>query len=189
MNDSPNPPSRAALIESLSEGQRACLRLVHQHKTSKTIARELSISKYTVDQRVERACRTLGAAGRGQAALMLAEYERQTLSERVVYDPVDIADPLPRTPSIEPQAETFSNEPQVAQVQAAYTAQPRNPGSQWSVGVPQGSADDLSIAQRVKWIVQLMISIIIAVLVLLAIAKAGSDLAEHLWPANSMHTD
>ncbi|MDB5686576.1 MAG: LuxR family transcriptional regulator, partial [Rhizorhabdus sp.] len=54
-------------IAKLSEGQRACLRRVLMHMSSKDIARELDISPHTVDQRLRVAIQTLGAANRFEA--------------------------------------------------------------------------------------------------------------------------
>ncbi len=61
--------------ESLSEGQRACLRMVQLQMTSKEIARHLGISSHTVDQRIRFAMRTLGSRSRNEAALALAILE------------------------------------------------------------------------------------------------------------------
>ena len=52
----------------LTEGQKACLRLVVQHHTSKEIARALGISPFTVDQRLDAARRKLNATSRIDAA-------------------------------------------------------------------------------------------------------------------------
>lgn len=65
-------------FQSLTEAQRACLRRVFQHMTSKDIARELGISPHTVDQRLRVAARALGVAGRVEAARLLAHYEGLT---------------------------------------------------------------------------------------------------------------
>lgn len=61
--------------ESLSEGQRACLRMVQLQMTSKEIARHLGISSHTVDQRIRFAMRTLGSSSRNEAAMALAILE------------------------------------------------------------------------------------------------------------------
>ena len=77
----------------LTEGQKACLRLVDDHMTSKEIGRSLGISHFTVDQRLDAARRKLNAATRKDAAKFLrllsnAPYpshsytKRKTLSSR-----------------------------------------------------------------------------------------------------------
>lgn len=69
----------------LSEGQKACLRLVDEHRTSKEIARILGISPFTVDQRLTLARKKLGAATRIEAARIFAEYDG--ISQPLVYEP------------------------------------------------------------------------------------------------------
>jgi DNA-binding CsgD family transcriptional regulator len=178
-----------APIGRLSEGQRQCLRLVHEHKTSKEIALILGISRFTVDQRIERACRSLGVEGRGKAALLLAEHERGVPPERLVYDSLDIADgPEVEAPPGSPIGPRPVEGSQVAQEQAAYDAAPRHGSPIWRVLAPRGEADDLTSAARIKWIVQLTVQIVAAALILLAIAQAASTIAERTWPAKSMNT-
>lgn len=70
----------------LTEGQKACLRLVDDHHTSKEIARKLGISPFTVDQRLDSARRKLRAASRKDAAKMFAAIERGDISEPFVYE-------------------------------------------------------------------------------------------------------
>ena len=48
----------------LTEGQADCLRLVNAHYTSKQIARQLNISPFTVDQRLDAARKKLSAENR-----------------------------------------------------------------------------------------------------------------------------
>ncbi|MES2782497.1 MAG: helix-turn-helix transcriptional regulator [Pseudomonadota bacterium] len=74
----------------LTEGQKACLRLVVQHHTSKEIARKLGISPFTVDQRLDAARRKLNAASRKDAAKMFAELEKRAISQPLVYETVPI---------------------------------------------------------------------------------------------------
>lgn len=65
-----------SVLETLSEGQKDCLRLVGQHFSSKEIARELKISPHTVDQRLKRATAILSANSRFDAARMLMNGEK-----------------------------------------------------------------------------------------------------------------
>lgn len=177
-------PGSPALLDALTDGQRECLRLVHQHKTSKEIAILLGISKYTVDQRIERACHKLRVDGRGRAAVLLAEHDRSPATDRIVYEPVDLEAPPPPASTIELQAAVRSEaEPQVAQGQAGYNPYPGNTGSLWQAAVPKGNANDLTPAARIKWIVQLMVQIVIAILLLLVLAQALSGLTGRAWPS------
>lgn len=78
-------PATDSAVE-LTEGQKACLRLVDDHLTSKEIARILGISPFTVDQRLDAARRKLKAATRKDAAKMFASLEKPGLSEPLVYE-------------------------------------------------------------------------------------------------------
>ena len=62
-------------IARLTEKQRACLRLVLMHKSSKEIARELGIGVDAVDQRIKTAMKSLGVRSRIEGARMLAGTE------------------------------------------------------------------------------------------------------------------
>jgi DNA-binding CsgD family transcriptional regulator len=73
----------------LTERHRACLDLLLERMTSKMIARELQISKDTVDQRITAARDILGARDRNEAALVYARLK--AIYHRVVYDPVEVA--------------------------------------------------------------------------------------------------
>lgn len=58
-------------VTLLSESERACLRLVYQHMTSKDIARQLGVSPHTVDMRLRQAIRKLEVTTRIEAARAL----------------------------------------------------------------------------------------------------------------------
>lgn len=62
-------------VKRLTPREKECLRLVAQLMTSKQIALQLGISKHTVDERIERARRRIGAPGRYDAARILASHE------------------------------------------------------------------------------------------------------------------
>lgn len=61
-------PDQADGLERLTERERECLRLVDRHMSSKEIARELGLSKHTVDWHLDKARKRLGAADRYDAA-------------------------------------------------------------------------------------------------------------------------
>lgn len=73
------------LIAKLSDAQRECLRLVNLHLTSKEIAIQLDVSRHTVDQRIDLACKKLGVSTRKEAARLLALYDP------IIYETSDIA--------------------------------------------------------------------------------------------------
>lgn len=69
-------------LDRLTEQQRACLRMVYQHMTSKEIAPRLGIEPGSVDQHIKAAMRTLGVGERRAAARMLAEHEAAGTGDR-----------------------------------------------------------------------------------------------------------
>jgi len=78
-------------IARLTEKQRACLRLVYAHMSSKEIAPKLGVEPGTVDQYVKAAMRILGVSDRRAAAKMLAEHEAGA-RQPLVYQPLDIVE-------------------------------------------------------------------------------------------------
>lgn len=68
----------------LTDGQKACLRLVDDNHTSKGIARILGITPFTVDQRLDATRLTLSATSRKDAAKIFAALEKGDLSEPFV---------------------------------------------------------------------------------------------------------
>lgn len=81
-----NAQMNQSLVDLLTEGQKQCLRLVGDHLTSKEIARQLGISHFTVDQRLDAARRKMNARSRKEAARVFIALERQFLSEPLVYE-------------------------------------------------------------------------------------------------------
>ncbi|MEP7350983.1 MAG: helix-turn-helix transcriptional regulator [Sphingorhabdus sp.] len=98
-------------LQELTEGQKACLRLVDDHHTSKEIARILGISPFTVDQRLDAARRKLSAESRKEAAKIFASFDKG-ISEPLVYEPQRLEhDPIADTTAkpAKPAARIFSN--------------------------------------------------------------------------------
>lgn len=145
-------------IEKLSEGQRICLRLVFRHMSSKQIARALEISRHTVDQRVARACNTLGVSTRVDAARMVAEYERLNPYEPIIYDTSHIADParvgseLPRF-NYGAADEDLGKPLCLSDNEATYDAFGVSGLLSRRLPLPQyqGAQNDLSVNQRLTW--------------------------------------
>lgn len=166
----------AERLARLTDGQRECLRGVFMHKSSKEIARELGISKDTVDQRLDRARKLLGAATRVEAAQMLAEADRSY--HRVVYDPVSIAGAPPAAAAIASvdggRQQATTADLKVGESQASYIAFPhRISGLRLPLPVGDGP-NTLSAGQRLIGIGLAAVGIIVAVGTLVTIAEGIS---------------
>jgi DNA-binding CsgD family transcriptional regulator len=84
----------AEMIAGLTERQQQVLDLMLQHRTYKEIARELSISPHTVEQRVRAAKEKLGVHRRGDLATVYREL-RATCGETLYGEsPIDSEPPL-----------------------------------------------------------------------------------------------
>lgn len=93
-------------LSALTDKQRDVLDLVLAHKSSKEIARALSISPYTVDQRITAARKKLGASTRRELALIYAGL-RETYGETAYQFPYVVnkqfqAHELPRDQFVDP---------------------------------------------------------------------------------------
>lgn len=88
--------NRQITLWELTDKQRQVLDLLIQHKTSKEIARRLSISPHTVDQRIQFAKEKLGANTRSEAAVtyrrLVETYGQVTYDESGIADADPIAD-------------------------------------------------------------------------------------------------
>jgi DNA-binding CsgD family transcriptional regulator len=146
-------------VAKLSEGQRACLRRVLMHMSSKDIARELDISPHTVDQRLRVAMQTLGVANRFEAARILAQFERPELYQPPLYQAPYVA-PIPPMPKVGPTG--FHGERQYGQgygsalreEQVAFrtTAWPAPQSFRLPIPPAGGGRNDLGILPRLGWI-------------------------------------
>jgi DNA-binding CsgD family transcriptional regulator len=143
----------------LSEGQRDALRRVFRHQQSKEIARDRGTTKWAVDQQISRAVQKLGARDRTHAALMLAEHEEQTPSDRTISERVGIAAWQADEPIIPPQqrGEDGERDPTaLLDVRSPYgppDPPPRRPRFSLPFRRDGGDDNDLSLWQRVGWII------------------------------------
>lgn len=85
-----------ARIDTLTERERDCLRLVSRGRSSKEIGAELGISHHTVDLYLKRAIKSLEATSRRDAARQL-ELAEANDNQGLVTQPPAIAEPLPLT--------------------------------------------------------------------------------------------
>lgn len=91
-------PSLIHPAASLTESQKACLRLVAQGMTSKEIAQRTGLSHQTVDTYLKTAMAKLKSSNRREAARALLEFEQsQNLGS-----PSPAVDPVPKVTDIQP---------------------------------------------------------------------------------------
>lgn len=138
-------------LDKLTDQQRACLRMVYLHMTSKEIAPRLGIEPGSVDQHIKAAMRILGVGERRAAARMLAEYEkgqeRSEVAELALHE--DQAD-FERAPRLPP------------------------PGLQPPLPIWGGKPSDLGPLRRLAWIFAIMLLIALSFGVFLAGLEALS---------------
>jgi DNA-binding CsgD family transcriptional regulator len=99
----------------LSEGQKDCLKLVHDGYEAKEIARKLLISPHAVVERLRAARRVLGVQTSREAARMFMLQESPHIYNRFVDNPVGIdpaAKPLPFPLDSPAQQESAAHAPQ-----------------------------------------------------------------------------
>jgi DNA-binding CsgD family transcriptional regulator len=88
-------------IASLSPMQKTCLRLVYDHLQTKEIARQLNLSRYTVESHIKSARARLGAPTRLEAARMLVATEGDNTPPRQASN---LPTAIPLTPETAPQS-------------------------------------------------------------------------------------
>jgi len=153
-------------VARLSEGQRACLRMVYRHMETKEIARILGISPDGVAQRIKTAMRILGVHRRRDAALILAQAEG-----------IDATPPYP--PQVNPPWDVASA-PEPATIAAMFEGERRHygapsgrglredqmayeaailppPGARLPFPLREARPNDVGWAIRLAWIVSIAI--------------------------------
>ncbi len=178
----------AGRVARLTAGQRECLDLVDDHATSKEIARQLGISRHTVDARLRGAIQTLGVTSRREAAIIYRTAMQAAVQagayQSFTYQPPRIA---AAGADVETSLQQLSNgdfddapgatPPDIRQTAAAapaYAAAHVADSAVWTssqivqVRPPQpflrlwGGANDLSPAQRLAGIMVVMILAMLA---------------------------
>ena len=158
----------ASRVARLTPGQLDCLRLVNQHLSSKEIAAELHISSHTVDQRVRGALQTLGVERRAQAARLVAQYApsegdpHTTPHQRLIHQSPYV--PSDRNPA-QPVA-TVSHQIRHADRaggagSAGFITEQRpadfRPSLQMPFATRSNPRNEMSVGQRLLWIVLIAI--------------------------------
>lgn len=145
-------------VARLSEGQRACLRMVYRHMETKEIARILGISPDGVAQRIKTAMRILGVHRRRDAARILAEAEGPASYPPLVNPPWDIAAaPEPATIALSIESERQRHYDRAGrglrEEQMAYEAAILPPpGARLPFPLRETRPNDVGWAIRLAWI-------------------------------------
>jgi DNA-binding CsgD family transcriptional regulator len=153
-------------IAKLTEQQRACLRHVYAHLTSKEIAPIMGIEPGSVDQHIKAAMKTLGVGDRRTAARVLADFEGRDEPPVVAYPQLDPVSP----------ADTYNFVPPIVsgwQSHEAAGGSMREEQAFFRVATPSGSPtfplpigsskpSDLNWQTRLAWIVVIAIGVALA---------------------------
>lgn len=153
----------AERLNKLSEAQRTCLRMVIMHMSSKDIARELRISPHTVDQRLKGAIQILGVDSRVEAARILARHEGGGTYQPLVYQTPDIAGVPSQVPIhglVDREGSQSQSGHAMREDQAVFGMSISQPRSALRLPLPlaRGDRNDLTMGQRLGWIVIIAIA-------------------------------
>lgn len=169
------------LIAKLTDSQRAYLRLVLAHQSSKQIAQAFGISAHTVDKRIKEAMRILGVGSRIEAARILATSEGGKSGRELGPQSPDLAESrgFPSSPIIggdENDAGTTGAGVALREDISGYGT----PNGVRALPLPFPTRDrpsnSLSILQRAGWMIGLIIGLAIATGILLSGLTALSTL-------------
>ncbi|MET0375220.1 MAG: helix-turn-helix transcriptional regulator [Rhizorhabdus sp.] len=168
--------------KKLTESQRAYLRLVLAHQSSKQIAQTFGISAHTVDKRIKEAMRILGVDTRIEAARILASEEGNPARRELGPQSPDLAQTLVLPPSsvtgdIGHGISTTSSGVTLREDLAGYGASHRHAaGIPLPIPTQDRPTNTLSILQRAGWMIGLIIGLAIATGILLSGLSALSTL-------------
>ncbi|KKC25975.1 helix-turn-helix domain-containing protein [Sphingomonas sp. SRS2] len=169
-------------IAKLTDSQRAYLRLVFAHQSSKQIAQTFHISAHTVDKRLKEAMRILGVNSRIEAARILASAEGDPSHRELGPQSPDLAE----TPAFRPSFPTGGNGNDMGTASSGVTLREDLAGYGASYLEDRGlplpfpthvrPSNTLSILQRAGWMIGLIIGLAIATGILLSGLTALSTL-------------
>lgn len=165
-------------ISKLTEAQRDCLRLVRAHYQIKEIAAALKIAPSTVNARLERARRTLGAHNSNEAARMLAQHEERL---GLWIPPTGSSTPIPQAAALRQDRATTGSKGQGDAVLAdsGATVALEIPVSRtdkretaWPFPSAGRQENELSSLQRIIWVFPIA-ALSLGVLLLLIVLSLG----------------
>ena len=158
-------------IQKLTDSQRAYLRLVHAHKSSKEIAQHFGISAHTIDKRIKEAMRILDVRSRFEAARMIVDAEQEGAS-RLGPQPPDLAirSYAPLLAPANGRGTTIGAEETGYRIGEETLPYRTYPGGGLPLPVPTRARPEnrLSVLQRLAWTIGLIIGLAIATGLLLS---------------------
>lgn len=152
---------RSAVSPVLSNGQILCLELVAQNLTSKEIAVRLGISHHTVDQRVRRALRVLGADNRRQAVRIFRKRWQNGKRADLRHAPIDPAPPPASAAAIAVRASGSAN------------------GLRLPFATASWPTNEMTLAERIAWILGISVAAFFAGFMYLAGLESLARLLSH----------
>ena len=150
--------------ESLTEAQRACLRLVAAGLEAKEIARELEISSHAVIERLRAARRQLGVSTSREAARLMLQSEQGPAYNPFVTMPIGVAAPpaerhaQPRHQFDHEGAEPLSVAERQVRFEPDYLKRPAGV-RMMPFPTAERQWNDLSSAQRLGWVLAIAVGI------------------------------
>lgn len=168
-------------IAKLTDSQRAYLRLVLAHQSSKQIAQALGISAHTVDKRIKEAMRILGVGSRIEAARILAASEAGTPGRGLGPQSPDLAEsrdfrPSPIIGGGENDVGTTGAGVVLREDISGYGAMGGVRGLPLPFPTRDRPNNSLSVLQRAGWMIGLIIGLAVATGILLSGLTALSTL-------------
>ena len=146
-------------IARLSPGQLDCLRLVAEHFSSKEIAHELGISSHTVDQRIRQSLHILGVERRSQAARIVAQESGPY--QRLIHQSPHIAGQAPTSHPEAAVGQQIRHADRAGRAgDASFLTEQRPafwPSLQPPFGTRSNPRNEMSVGQRLFWIVAIAI--------------------------------
>jgi len=172
----------AERVASLSEKQRASLRLTYLHQTSKEIAKLAGVTPFAIDAQIERAKQRLGVSTRIEAAELVMRHSPGPY-EQLIYESPPVALAIGLDPqTVLPDDTARQDEVEVAEQRSVYTP-PSNDLSERIDRRPWGRPDDLSPFTR-AWLIPAAAFLILAIVfTLLTVGEQASQWASKVLPA------
>jgi DNA-binding CsgD family transcriptional regulator len=169
-------------LNQLTQTQKICLRAVILHHTSKDIARQLGISPHTVDNHIKAAMARLGAASRIDAARLLNEFEGHQTSRALASQGPVLSEhqTFPTYSSHDDSKGTDGNKilSEVREIREQFVSEDREISRHFKLPLPTywGERNDLSLSQKLAWVLALIMIICLSIGAITASIKALQDI-------------